>query len=100
MKNNFTIQLVGLIISALGMLALIALTTIHGKPLSDDERRRLGKDNRSRFRLPINFETIIAALILLAGIGILTWSKFDLCVFITYWMPNLPDVAAVTLGCK
>jgi len=100
MNNPYIIQSIGLVITAIGVIALIALTTIYGRPLSNEERLRMGKESRSLNRLPINIETIIATLILLAGIGILGWSKFNLCTFISYWIPNLPSVLMSTLRCR
>ncbi|HKI54639.1 MAG TPA: hypothetical protein VJ987_10985 [Anaerolineales bacterium] len=100
MNNPYIIQSIGLTITAIGILALVALTNLYGRPLSDEERLRMGEKSRSLYRLPINIETIIAALILLVGIGILGWSKFDLCTFVSYWMPNLPNAFMATLKCR
>ena len=99
MKNPYIIQAVGLAISAIGVLALIAVMTIYGRPLSDDERLRLGRENRGEFKLPINIETIFAAIIFLSGVGILYWSKFELCTFTAHWVPNLPGFLMSTIHC-
>jgi len=99
MKNPYFIQSIGLIITAIGALALIALMTIYGRPLAEKEITRLGRENRGAFRLPINVETIVAAIILLGGIGILTWSHFDPCTFTAHWIPNLPGFLMRTLHC-
>ena len=99
MKNPYVVQSVGLIITAIGALVLIALMTLYGKPLSEEETTRLGRENRGAFRLPINIETIVATIILLGGIGILTWSKFDLCTFTAHWLPDLPGLMMRALQC-
>ena len=49
------------------------------------------------YRLPLNLETIVSAIFFLAGIGILIWSDFDLCAFLAYWFPSLPQVARFVL---
>ena len=99
MKNPFIIQAVGLAIASIGVLALIAVTTLYGRPLSNEERLRLGREDRGTFKLPINIETIVAAILLLCGVGILAWSKFDLCTFTAYWLPDLPRFLTGTLQC-
>ena len=86
--------------TAIGVIVLVAVTTVYGRPLSNEERLRMGEKNRSLYRLPVNIETIIAALILLAGIGVLAWSKFNLCAFISYWAPNLPNAVMAALKCR
>ena len=98
--NTYTIQFIGLAMTAIGVIALVAVRTVYGRPLTNEERLRMGEKSRSLYRLPINIETMIAALILLAGIGILGWSKFDLCTFVSYWIPNLPNVFMATLRCR
>jgi hypothetical protein len=98
MSNIYLIQLVGMLLTIIGMAALTAVSYVYGKPLSRDERRRLGRDSNTR-RLPINLETILAAAFFLGGAGILTWSKFNLCGFLRYWVPNLPDAIMFLLSC-
>jgi hypothetical protein len=100
MSNPYVIQSIGLVITAVGILALIAFTTLYGRPLSDDERIRMGEKRRDRYRLPINLETLLATVILLGGVGILYWSKFDPCLFIGHWVPNLPDTIMASFQCK
>jgi len=99
MSNPYVVQSIGLIIIAIGALALIALMTIYGRPLSDKEVTRLGEKYRGAFRMPFNAETIVAAIILLGGIGILTWSHFDPCAFTAYWFPNLPRLLTGAFQC-
>ena len=100
MLNTYHIQLVGLVMTAIGLLALAALSTIYGRPLSNEEKLRAGKKSKNIFRLPINFETVISATILLGGIAILIWSSFDLCTFIPYWASNLPDAVMAAIKCR
>jgi len=99
MRDPFIIQAIGLAIASIGVLALIAVTTLYGRPLSDEERLKLGREDRGTFKLPINIETIIATLILLCGIGILAWSKFDICTFTAHWLPNLPGYVTRAFQC-
>ena len=80
MPNIYLVQLVGVLLTGTGMAALTVSSYLYGKPLSRDERRRIG-ENRSNFRrLPINLEAIISAAFFLGGMGILAWSKFN-CSF-------------------
>jgi len=99
MKNPYVIQSIGLIITAIGALALVALMTIYGQPLSEKEVTRLGEKHRGAFRMPFNTETIVATIILLSGIGILSWSHFDVCAFNAYWFPNLPKLLTGAFHC-
>jgi hypothetical protein len=48
MSNPYVIQSIGLVITAVGILALIAFTTLYGRLLSDDERIRMGEKRRDR----------------------------------------------------
>lgn len=99
-RDPFIVQSIGLAITFVGVLALIAFTTIFGRPLSEEERRRIGTENRSLYRLPINIETVLSALLLVGGIGILFWSNFDHCRYIMHWAPNLPDTVMSMLRCN
>jgi hypothetical protein len=100
MNNPFIVQSIGLLVSAIGVLALISFTTIFGRPLSDEEKLRVGEKKRDLYRLPVNIETIISTIILVAGIGILKWANFDPCSFIAYWLPDLPRTVMVALHCN
>jgi len=88
------------LLTAAGALALTAVTTIFGRPLTRDEKLRTGEKQRGMYRLPINLETVASAALLLAGIGILTWSNFNLCTFLTYWLPDLPEAMRLLLSCR
>ena len=103
MANVFLIQMVGLVLAIAGAIALTASAHLFGTPLSPAERRRASDEwNRRRdvYRLPINLESIVSALFFLGGIGILVWSKFELCAFLAYWFPSLPEVAKLLLSCR
>jgi hypothetical protein len=99
----FLIQMVGVILTVAGIIALTASTHIFGTPMSPAERRRASDEwnrRKNAYRLPLNLETITSGIVFLGGIGILVWSKFELCAFLTYWLPSLPDVARLLLSCR
>jgi hypothetical protein len=103
MANIYLIQLVGVVLAAAGMIALTASAHLFGTPLSPAERRRAGDEwNRRRdvYRLPFNFDVIVSTIFFLGGIGILAWSKFNLCAFLAYWLPSLPPVVRLLLSCR
>ena len=100
--NIYFIQLIGVILTVAGMVALTASAHVFGTPLSNKEKGRASDEwNRRRdvYRLPINLEVIVATAFFLGGIGLLTWSKFDLCTFLAYWMPGLPEPITLLLSC-
>jgi hypothetical protein len=102
MANNQLIQLVGVVLTVAGLIALTASARVFGTPLSPAEKRRASDEwNRKKdiYRLPINPESIISAIFFLGGIGILIWSKFEFCAFLAYWLPSLPDAIKVLLSC-
>lgn len=82
-----------------GLVAFTAASHLFGTPLSDDEKRRLGKIGNVT-RLPINLETMAAAVVFLGGLGILSWSNFEACAFLNYWLPSLSSVYKVFLACR
>jgi hypothetical protein len=103
MASIFLIQLVGLVLAIAGMIGLTAAAHLFGTPLSPTEKRRASDEwNRRRdaYRLPLSLETIAATTFLLFGIGILTWSKFNLCAFLDYWIPTLPPAIRLLLSCE
>jgi len=103
MANVYLVQLVGVILAVAGMMALTASARVFGTPLSPAEKRRSSDEwNRRRdvYRLPINIETIASIVFFLGGIGILAWSKFNLCAFLAYWFPPLPEAMRLLLSCK
>jgi len=101
--NNYFVQLIGILLTVAGMIALTVSARLFGTPLSNEEKRRAG-DKRNRggdvYRLPINLEVIVSTAFFLGGIGILTWSKFNLCVFLAYWLPGLPEALRLLLSCR
>jgi hypothetical protein len=102
-ENIYLIQLVGVLLAAAGIIAMMASAHLFGTPLSPAEKRRASDEwNRRRdvYRLPINHETIASAIFFLGGIGILAWSKFELCAFLAYWLLPLPDAARLLLSCR
>ena len=103
MADIFLIQLVGVVLVMTGFIALTASTGLFGAPLSPAEKRRASDEwNRRRdaYHLPIHMETLVSTLFLLGGIGILAWSKFELCGFLAYWFPPLPELAKLVLSCR
>ena len=100
MANPYLIQLIGVLLVGAGMVALTAATHVFGTPLTYEERRRVGKEGKNLYRLPINLETIASAAIFLGGMGILAWSKFNFCAFLAYWLPDLPEAIRLLLSCR
>ena len=103
MPNGHLIQLIGVVLTAAGLIALTASAHVFGTPLSPAEKRRASDEwNRKKdaYRLPINPETVISAIFFLGGIGILIWSKFEFCAFLAYWLPPLPDAVKLLLACR
>jgi hypothetical protein len=103
MPNDRLIQLVGVVLTVAGLIALTASAHVFGTPISPAEKRRASDEwNRRRdaYRLPVNLDTIVSAIFLLGGISILAWSKFELCTFLVYWFPPMPDAIRVLLSCR
>ena len=102
MPNDRLIQLVGVVLTVTGLIALTASAHVFGTPISPAEKRRASDEwNRQRdaYRLPVNLDTIVSAIFLLGGISILAWSKFELCTFLVYWFPPMPDAIKLLLSC-
>ena len=103
MANLYLIQLVGVILMTAGVIALTAAARFFDTPLSPAEKCRASDEwNRRRdtHRLPINLETIASIFFFAGGIGILVWSKFNLCAFLAYWLPAFPEAVRLVLSCK
>jgi hypothetical protein len=103
MPNVLLIHLIGVVLTMTGLITLMASAHVFGIPFSPAEKRRASDEwNRKRdaYRLPINLETVVSAIFLLGGIGILIWSKFELCTFLAYWFPPLPDALRSLLACR
>lgn len=102
MEEIFIIQFVGAVLAITGFIALTASAGLFGYPLSPADKRRASDEwNRkpNTYRLPIGLETIVSLIFLFAGIGILVWSRFELCGFLAYWFPPLPEVLKSVLSC-
>ena len=100
MTNIYFIQLIGVLVTGLGMIALTVSYYLYGIPLSRDEEIRMNKTGKRFRRMPFNLETIISSIFFLGGMGILTWSKFSLCAFLNYWLPTMPDAIMFLLSCR
>ena len=100
MKDIYLIQLIGVLLTAVGAIALLATAILYGTPLSREEKRREGYRSGNVYRMSFNFETIAATLVLLAGVGILIWTKFDLCSFLQRWLPDLQQAMRLFLSCR
>jgi hypothetical protein len=102
MSNIYFIQLIGVLLTAAGMIALMGSAYLYGTPLTRAEKRERG-DDRGRggyvYRLPFNLETLISTAFLLGGVGILTWAKFNLCAFLAHWLPDLPEALRIFMSC-
>jgi hypothetical protein len=99
----FLIQLIGVVMTIAGFIALTASAHLFGRPMSPAEKQRASDEwNRRKrvFRLPLTLETIASSIIFLGGIGILLWAGFDLCAFLAFWLPSLPNVARLVLSCQ
>ena len=99
MTNPYFIQLIGILLTAAGIVALTAAARVFGTPLTREEKRQAGKEGNI-YRLPINFETIASAAVFLAGVGLLKWSKFSFCAFLLHWIPNLSPALKLLLSCR
>jgi hypothetical protein len=99
MTNLYFIQLIGVLLTAAGIVALTAASRVFGTRLTREEKRERGKDG-DLYRLPINLETIASAVVFLGGVGILKWSNFNLCAFLAYWQPDLPEAIRLLLSCR
>ena len=103
MSNGHLIQLVGVVLTVAGLISLTASAHVFGTPPSAAEKRRASDEwNRRRdaYRLPVNPEMIMSAIFFLGGISILVWSKFELCMFLAYWFPPIPEAVKVLLSCR
>jgi hypothetical protein len=103
MVNIYLTQLIGIMLTGAGILALMASAHLFGTPLTPADRRKASDEwNRQGnvYTLPINFSTLASIAIFLGGIGILTWTKFELCLFLGYWVPTLPEAIKLLLSCK
>jgi len=103
MTNPYFIQFIGVLLTAAGMIALAVSAYLFGTPLSCEEKRRAGRDWERKgdvYRLPINLETLASAVFLLGGFALLTWTKFNLCAFLAYWLPSLPEAIRLLLSCR
>jgi hypothetical protein len=81
----------------------MASAHLFGTPLTPADRKKASDEWNRRgnvYSLPISFSTLASIAIFLGGIGILTWTKFELCVFLGYWVPTLPEAIKLLLSCK
>jgi len=100
MANTYFIQLIGVLLTAAGMIALITSAYLYGTPLTRAEKREAGRERGNVHRLPFNLETLISSAFLLAGVGMLTWTKFNLCAFLAHWLPGLPEALKLLMSCR
>lgn len=103
MANTYFIQLIGVILIIAGVVALTVSAQLIGIPMSGKDKRRHGRERERQgnvYRLPINLETLASAAFLLGGLGILGWTKFNLCAFLAHWLQRLPDAIGLFLNCK
>lgn len=103
MVNIYLTQLIGIMLTGAGILALMASAHLFGSPLTPTDKRKASDEWNRRgntYSLPISFSTLASIAILVGGIGILARAKFELCVFLAYWLPTLPEAIKLLLGCK
>jgi hypothetical protein len=103
MPNPYLIKLVGVLLTGAGVIALTTSAYLYGTPLTREEKQKAKRDGHpsgTLYRLPFNLETIASALFFIGGIGILTWSKFELCPFLAHWLPDLPEALLFLLTCR
>jgi len=101
MTNPYFVQLIGILLTGAGAVALTAAAHIFGTPLTTEEEERYKVSKGGNwYRLPINLETIASGALFLAGIGILKWSNFSLCAFLACWLPDLPEAIRLLLSCR
>jgi hypothetical protein len=100
MENPYIIQLIGILFTVAGLAALTASSYVFGRPLTHDEKLRMGNDKKNIWHLSLNLETIASTTFALIGIGILTWSKFNLCTYLLYWLPSASASIRFWLVCR
>jgi hypothetical protein len=100
MKDIYILQLIGVFLTATGAIALMASAVLYGTPLTRHEKQRDGYRGGNVYRMPFNLETLASTLFLLTGMGILGWTKFEACAFLTRWLPGLPEAARIFLSCR
>lgn len=99
MGNLYIIQLIGVLLTAAGLAALTACAYVYGRPLTRDERLKMGKERKHMRRLPLNPETIASTAFVLIGLGVLNWSNFNVCAYLAYWLPSLSQSIKFWLSC-
>ena len=99
MGNIYVIQLIGVLLTGAGLAALTASAYVYGRPLTRDEKSRLGNEEKNLRRLPLNLATIASTAFVLSGVGILNWSNFNLCAYLAYWLPSLSESIKFWLSC-
>lgn len=103
MLDIYFVQLLGLVLAAAGLIALAASAHIFGPPMTPAQRRRASDEwNRKKnaYQLPVPLEAIASASVFVGGLGILLWTRFNLCDFLAYWLPPLPEVLRLFLACR
>ena len=98
----FLIQLIGVLLTAAGVVALSASAYLYGTPLSREEKTNMDRKwvHRNVYRLPFRLETLASAAFFLGGAGILWWTKFDHCAFLAHWLPELPEALRLLAACQ
>jgi hypothetical protein len=84
--NNYFIQLIGVLLTVAGLIALTASARFFGTPLSNEEKRRASDEwnhRRDTYRLPIDLEAIVAAAFFLGG----------------NWHPHRVEIQFVCVSC-
>jgi hypothetical protein len=102
MADIYIIQLIGVLLTAMGAVALSASADLYGTPLTREEKRNMDRkwEHRDVYRLPLRLETLASTVFFLGGVGILWWSKFNHCAFLARWLPDLPEALRLLLSCQ
>ena len=99
MGNLYVIQLMGVLLTAAGWAALAASAYVYNSPLRRHEKLKMQNESRHMRPLPISPETVASTAFILIGVGILSWSRFELCAYLSYWLPGLFDSIKFWLAC-
>lgn len=96
------IQLIGVLLTAMGAVALTVSAKLYGTLLTREDKRNMDRkwEHRDVYRLPFRLETLASAVFFLGGVGILWWSKFNHCAFLAHWLPDLPEALRLLFSCR
>jgi hypothetical protein len=103
MENYYILQLRGILLALTGMAGLALAGQVFGRRLNASEKRRLGDDWAQKstvYRLPFRWETLLFLGFILGGGYMLAVTHFEVCRFLAYWLPDLPQAARMMFACR